>query len=83
MKMPPPGSAHIEMAYSSISVFMDDGTIDMGELNFLLGLALKDGQVDDDEKRVLSNIFAKVGQSDVSAAVWERINTIKQTHGID
>ena len=75
-------SSYIELAYSSIRVFADDGALDLGELNFLMGLALKDGQIDDDEKRVLSNIFKQVSQSQVSATVWKRIGEVKAKHGI-
>mgnify|MGYP006201630687 CR=1 FL=1 len=37
--------SHIEIAYSSIRVF-NDGLMDAGELNFLLGLALRDLGID-------------------------------------
>ena len=75
-------SSSIELAYSSIPVFADDGTIDMEELNFLIGLALKDGKVDEEEKRVLGNIFAQVPQSELTPKVRERINEIKKRYGI-
>ena len=75
-------SRFIEIAYSSIRVFVDDGTIDMEELNFLLGLALKDNEVDEDEKRVLRNIFEKVSEKDVSPKVWKRIEEARRKYGI-
>lgn len=73
-------SSYIELAYSSIPVFTDDGTLDMEELQFLLGLALKDGQIDDDEKRVLRNIFKQVTEHEVTPKVWSRINEIKKKY---
>ena len=73
-------SNYIELAYSSIPVFADDGTLDMEELQFLLGLALKDGQIDDDEKRVLRNIFKQVPEHEVTPKVWSRINEIKKKY---
>ncbi len=54
------GSDWIELAYSTIKVFTDDGKMDLGELNFLLGIALKDGQIDDDEKRILKSLVLAV-----------------------
>lgn len=75
-------SSYIELAYSSIPVFADDGTLDMEELNFLMGIALRDQQIDADEKRVLGSIFSKVKEGDVSPKVWERIQAIRQKHGI-
>ena len=74
--------SHTEIAVASIRCFSDDGTLDIGELNFLLGLALRDGVVYDEEKRVLNNIFSKVGQTDVTPIVWDRIKEIKQQHNL-
>jgi hypothetical protein len=75
-------AGYIELAYSSIRVFADDGTLDMGELNFLLGIALKDGQIDEDEKRVLRNIFDQVSEDEVSARVWARMEEIKKKYDL-
>lgn len=71
-------SSHHEIAIASIRCFTDDGTLDAGELNFLLGLALRDNVIDDDEKRVLSDIFNKVSKSEVTQQVWERIQKAKK-----
>ena len=76
------GRDYIELAYSSIRVFADDGTLDIGELNFLLGIALRDGKIDEDEKRVLRNIFKQVHEKDVNPRVWERIQEIRDKHGV-
>ncbi len=76
------GSSYIELAYSSIPVFANDGTIDMDELNFLLGVALKDGEIDDDEKRVLNNIFNQISRAEVSPRVWQKISAIRQKYSI-
>ena len=75
-------SSSVELAYSSIPVFADDGTLDLEELNFLLGIALKDGKVDDDEKRVLGNVFNQLRQEDVTEKVWERIAEVKKKYDI-
>ena len=40
--------SHIEIAIASIKCFTDDGTLDLSELNFLLGLALRDDRVDEE-----------------------------------
>ena len=78
----PTDSAYLEMAYSSIRIFADDGTLDNGELNFLLGLALRDGQIDDDEKRVLGNIFKQAEATNLSLTVQSRIREVRRKHGI-
>lgn len=73
---------HLEIASACVGCFTDDGTLDLGELDFLLGIALRDGVIDDDEKRVLGNIFRQVSRSDVSQQVWDRITEVKARHGI-
>jgi hypothetical protein len=74
--------SHIEIAYSSIRVFSNDGQLDLGELNFLLGLALRDGLVDDEEKRVLRKIFAQAELGKLSPVVKERIVEARRVHAI-
>ena len=70
----------IELAYASLALFADDGTLDMGELNFLLGLALRDGTITDEERSILSNVFHRVDELDVTPAVWDRILAVKRQH---
>jgi hypothetical protein len=74
--------SHLEIAIASIKCFTDDGTLDIGELNFLLGLALRDDKVDEEEKRVLGNIFSKITKSKVSSSVWDRIVEAKRIYQI-
>lgn len=76
-------SRYIQIATRSIGVFADDGKLDMAELESLLSLALEDGEIDDDEKRVLGSIFRKVTPADVGPGVWDRIQTVRQKYGID
>ena len=71
-----------ELAYASFAVFADDGTLDLGELDFILGLALRDGIITDGEKEVLRGVFNRVLEPDVSAEVWRRIQSVRQQHGI-
>lgn len=73
---------NIELAYASFAVFADDGTVDMGELNFILGLALQDGKVTEPERRILNNIFNRIQEGDVSSQVWERIQAVRLQHNI-
>ena len=75
--------SYIEIALSSIKVFANDGTIDLGELNFMLGLALRDHKIDDDEKAVLSSIFSKAAKGKLAAQVSQRIAQVKAQHGIE
>lgn len=72
----------VELAYSSIKCFTDDGTLDVNELNFLLGMALRDNNIDEDEKRVLNSIFNKVSESQVSRQTWARMQAIREEYSI-
>jgi hypothetical protein len=74
--------SHIEIAYSSIRVFSNDGQLDLGELNFLLGLALRDAVVDEEEKRVLAKIFAQAELGRLAPLVRERIALARRQHAI-
>jgi len=73
---------NIELAYASLAVIADDGTIDMHELNFLLGLALRDGEIGEGEKRILDSVFAHVNEEMVTLQVWERIQAVRKKYGI-
>jgi len=70
------------MQYSFLHVFANDKTIDAGELAMLERLALKDGEVDEQERNVLSKVFSRVNADTVAAEVWEEINRFKQRHAI-
>lgn len=76
------GYGHFDIALASIHLFTDDGRLDAGELDRLLELALRDGRVDDEEKRVLDSIFRQAEQAGVAPAVAERIARARQHHGI-
>ena len=77
-----PESGYLELAYSSIRVFADDGTLDEGELDFLLGVALRDNRLDGDEKRVLGNIFDQAEQTELSPAMRARIRGVRRRYSI-
>ena len=74
--------SHLEIALASIQVFTDDGRMDLGELERLLELALRDRVVDEDEKRVLANIFARAEKDGVEAGVAARIAEARRRHAI-
>ncbi len=68
--------------YGRIAVFTENEELDLGELNFLLGLALKDGKMDDDERHVLQMIFHKIEEAHVPPRVLERMNEVRERYGI-
>jgi hypothetical protein len=74
--------SHLDLTIASISIFSNDGLIDMMELDKLLQLAERDGVIDDDEKRVLGKIFAQAKQTKLDPDVARRIAEIRAAHAI-
>lgn len=70
-------SSYIDLAVSSISMFMDDGTLDRVEVEKLLRIAFADGELDADERRVLARIFDRVDRARVTDDVWQLISTTR------
>ncbi|NUO77101.1 MAG: hypothetical protein HOQ32_13920 [Lysobacter sp.] len=70
------------MALASIPVFTNDGELDAQEFDKLLALALRDQSIDDDEKRVLGNIFKQAELGELDANVKTRIAEARRLHGI-
>lgn len=74
-------NSHIDIAVASISCFTDDGTLSKGEVEHLVGLALRDNVINDEEKRVLKSIFGRVTQSEVSDETWTLMQNTRAKHG--
>jgi hypothetical protein len=72
----------IQLAYASLAMFADDGTLDIEELEMLLEVALRDGVITDGEKEVLRGVFNRILEPDVTADVWQRMQEVRQLHGI-
>ena len=73
---------HLEIAYASMSLFQDDGKLNEEEFNHLLDIALRDGHVNDNEKRVLGNILERVKGDEKTLSFDQRIIEVKQKYGI-
>jgi hypothetical protein len=71
-----------EIAIAAEKCFADDGTLDLGELNVLLALALRDSRIDEEEKRVLGDVLSRVSEANVTPVVWARIQEIEKMHNI-
>ncbi len=71
---------YLELTYQSIQCFANDGKLLVDELEELLTIALRDGVVDDDEKRVLTNIFSKLNAEELTNAMQDKISTIKKQY---
>ena len=70
---------YLEMTFHSINCFSDDGKLDVNELNSIVDIALKDGVADDNEKRVLVNIIARLSVDELQGSLKARVNQLKKS----
>lgn len=71
---------YLEMTFHSINCFANDGTLDVKELKQILNIALKDGVVDDNEKRVLANIIGRLNVAELEGELLAKVEEIKSTY---
>ena len=69
-------------AYSFLVVFANDGTIDAAELAMIERLALEDRQIDDREREVLRNIFARAEAAGLAPEVRAEIQDFRARFGV-
>lgn len=70
------------MQYSFIKVFATDGVIDASELAMIERLALADGQVDEEERAVISRVFSRITAENTEPRVWEEVQKFKREFSI-
>lgn len=70
------------MQYSFLAAFANDSRLDAQELAMLERLALRDSEVDDEERSVLSRIFARISPETTTPDVWQEIAAFKLKHRI-
>ncbi|TWO70706.1 hypothetical protein FN976_14225 [Caenimonas sedimenti] len=73
---------YLELAYRSIQCFSDDGKLLLPELNQLMDIALKDGVVDDNEKRVLRAILRRLVPAELTPEMLARVKELQARHGL-
>jgi uncharacterized membrane protein YebE (DUF533 family) len=56
---------YLEMSFRSIECFSNDGKLDAKELASILAIAERDGNIDQNEIRVLRNIISKIEPHEV------------------
>jgi hypothetical protein len=65
---------YLEMTFRSIECFSNDGKLDADELMSIANIALRDGQVDENEKRVLKNIVDRLNPAELNDELKEKID---------
>lgn len=73
---------YLEMAFHSIRCFSDDGRLDAAELGRILALAERDGVTDDNERRVLGNIIARIRPDEIDVAMQAQLAEIARKYGL-
>ena len=74
---------YLEMSFRSIECFANDGKLDAEELGKILEIAERDGEIDQNEMRVLRNIISKIKPEEVDAAMKEKLAEISQKIGAE
>jgi hypothetical protein len=72
---------YLEMTFRSISCFANDGKLLVDELQEIVDIALRDGVVDDNEKRVLKSIIDKLDAMELTGEMFEKIQQLRCAHG--
>ncbi len=71
---------YLEITFKSIQCFANDGKLLIDELQQLLDIALRDGVVDDNEKRVLAEIIGRLTPSELTLDMLEKVQEIKDKY---
>ncbi|SFM21293.1 hypothetical protein [Marinobacter zhejiangensis] len=72
---------YLEMSFRSIECFSNDGKLDAKELRQLLTIAERDGQIDDNEARVLRNIMSRVQPHEIDADMQVMLDVVLKKIG--
>ncbi len=69
---------YLEMSFRSIECFSNDGKLDAKELANILAIAERDGNIDQNEIRVLQNIISRVEPHEVDEAMQTMLKKVEQ-----
>lgn len=70
------------MNYSFLVVFANDDTICEKELGMITRLALRDGVIDDEERKVLHEVFKRALTGNITPEVGEEIKRFREKYDI-
>lgn len=80
--MIPQNRDFLEISFRSIHCFSNDGKLDVHELNQLVDIALRDGAVDDEERRVLAKIISLLKEDELAPDMRARIAVLRSQYAI-
>lgn len=73
---------YLEMTFQSINCFANDGVLEVKELDKIVAIALRDGEIDQNEKRVLINIIGRLNSNDLTDTMQEKIRDLRKRYDI-
>lgn len=72
---------YLEISFRSIRLFADDGTLSIRDLQEIIDIALRDGVVDANEKRVLGGILGRLRPEELTPEMQCKLESLKQKLG--
>ena len=72
-----------EMIFRTIQCFSNDGMLDVNELDQIVKVAMHDGVVDSEEKKVLKQIIFNLTSKDLTPELWNRVEQLVEHYGLD
>jgi dUTPase len=71
------------MIFRTIQCFSNDGKLDVNELDQIVKIAMYDGVVDAEEKKVLKQIIFNLTSKDLTPELWNRVEQLVAHYGLD
>ncbi|WP_313524282.1 hypothetical protein [Stutzerimonas kunmingensis] len=72
---------YLEMSFRSIQCFANDGRLDVDELGALLDIAERDGDIDENEARVLTKIIERIRPEEIDQPMRDKIAEVAKKIG--
>lgn len=76
----PKDSRYVQIAFSIQKMLENNGKLDHKELDELIELALKDEEIDEDERRILHLIFRQLEPKDVASDAWDKLQEVRKRY---
>lgn len=72
---------YLEMSFRSIQCFANDGRLDVSELGALLDIAERDGDIDENEVRVLTKIIERIRPEEIDQPMRDKLAEVTKKIG--
>lgn len=73
---------YLDLATYAAEAFSNDGTLNQQEFNKMMDIVLRDGKVDENEKRVLGNIFNRIKENELPAELAAKVQQVRDQYSI-